>query len=91
MPTKTYTIRSIILGGTDLMKHNIGSLDRLLRIIIGVIILGLGYYYRSYWGLIGIVPIFTAIIRWCPLYVPFNISTDCFSSTGKSCCCNKKK
>ncbi|MEI6093194.1 MAG: DUF2892 domain-containing protein [bacterium] len=73
------------------MKANIGSFDRLLRIIVGVIILGLGYYYKSYWGFIGIIPIITALIKWCPLYIPFNISTNCFSSTEKKCCCNKKK
>lgn len=74
------------------MKCNVGPADRLLRIVVGVVILGLGYYYKSYWGLIGIIPILVAIIRWCPLYVPFKISTcKDGNKTGCSCCCGSKK
>lgn len=54
---------------------NIGSADRLLRIIIGLAVLGAGYYYHSWWGLVGLVPLFTAIFRVCPAYLPFGLST----------------
>ena len=57
------------------MKKNVGSADRIIRIIMGIVILGLGYYFHSWWGLIGIVPIFTASINWCPAYMPLGIST----------------
>jgi hypothetical protein len=57
------------------MKKNVGSADRIIRFIMGLVILGLGYYFQSWWGLIGIVPIFTASINWCPAYLPFGIST----------------
>ena len=57
------------------MKSNVGSADRVARIIIGLAVLGAGYYFRSYWGLIGLVPLLTAAIGWCPAYVPFGLST----------------
>jgi Protein of unknown function (DUF2892) len=57
------------------MKFNVGTTDRVLRIIAGLAILGLGYFYGSWLGLIGIVPILTGIVRFCPAYLPFNIST----------------
>ena len=76
------------------MKCNVGGWDRVFRLIIGLGILVMGYVYNSYWGLIGLVPMLTALTRWCPLYIPFKISTykgSCCGETGSSCCCNKKK
>jgi len=40
-----------------------------------VIILAAGLYFQSWWGLIGAIPLFTAMVAWCPAYVPFNINT----------------
>lgn len=57
------------------MKTNIGPLDRIVRIILGCAILGAGYYYKSWWGLAGLMPIFTALVRFCPAYLPFGLST----------------
>jgi sulfite exporter TauE/SafE len=57
------------------MKCNVGKTDRILRIIAGIAIFALGFYYSSWWGLVGIVPLLTGLIRWCPLYIPFNINT----------------
>ena len=57
------------------MKKNVGSVDRILRFLLGLVIIILGIVNESWWGLIGIVPIFTASINWCPLYLPFGIST----------------
>ncbi len=57
------------------MKTNVGSLDRTARIIIGLAILGAGFYFQNWFGLIGIIPIGTALIGWCPAYLPFGIST----------------
>lgn len=54
---------------------NIGSADRILRIIIGLAVLGAGYYYHSWWGLVGLVPLLTATFRVCPAYLPFGLST----------------
>ena len=57
------------------MKKNIGSADKVVRIVIGLVIIAFGLIYQSWWGLIGLVPLFTATINWCPLYLPFGIST----------------
>jgi len=57
------------------MKCNVGPIDRTLRIVAGVAILGAGYYYQSWWGLIGIVPLLTGIFKICPAYLPFSLST----------------
>ena len=57
------------------MKVNIGTADRVVRVIAGLVILGLGWYYRSWWGLIGLLPLLTAGIRFCPAYVPFGFTT----------------
>lgn len=58
------------------MKCNVGKTDRMLRIIAGLAIIGWGLATQNIWGAIGIVPLLTGIIRWCPAYVPLKISTD---------------
>jgi hypothetical protein len=57
------------------MKNNVGPVDSLIRIIIGLAIAILGIVYENYWGLIGLIPMATGIFRWCPLYMLLNIST----------------
>lgn len=57
------------------MKTNVGSLDRILRFILGFALLGAGLYFKSWWGLIGIVPILTATLRFCPAYLPIGLNT----------------
>lgn len=57
------------------MKKNVGSTDKVVRIVLGLIIIALGINYQSWLGIIGLVPIFTALIGWCPAYLPFGIST----------------
>jgi len=57
------------------MKLNVGSADRVIRIVVGVAICAAGWYYNSWWGLIGLVPIVTAAIGWCPAYLPLGLST----------------
>ena len=57
------------------MKRNVGKTDSIIRIVIALVIFALGFYYRSWWGLLGVLPLLTATISWCPVYVPFGIST----------------
>jgi len=57
------------------MKGNIGSVDRVVRIFLGAAIGVLGIVFKSWGGLVGIVPIATALVGTCPLYLPFGIST----------------
>jgi hypothetical protein len=57
------------------MKKNVGGIDRGIRIVIGLVIVAAGIYFRSWWGLVGIALILVGLVRFCPLYVPFKIST----------------
>ena len=57
------------------MKANVGGVDRVLRILIGVVILALGLIFRSWWGLLGLLPLATGIFRFCGLYPLLKIST----------------
>lgn len=57
------------------MKCNVGGTDRIIRIILGVVIILAGFYFKSWWGVVGIVPIVTGLIRFCPAYIPFGFST----------------
>jgi hypothetical protein len=57
------------------MKKNIGQVDRIVRIVLGLAILVVGLILQSWWGLVGLVPLITAFIGWCPAYLPFGIST----------------
>ena len=57
------------------MTKNVGAIDRGLRIVTGLSIGGLGIYFQSWWGFIGVIPITTGLIRWCPAYLPFGIKT----------------
>ncbi|MBT4288357.1 MAG: DUF2892 domain-containing protein [Deltaproteobacteria bacterium] len=50
------------------MKQNIGSLDRLIRMLVGLIIIGAGSFHESWWGAIGLIPITTALLRSCFFY-----------------------
>ena len=52
------------------MKKNIGKTDKIIRLIIGAVIIALGLYFRSWWGLLAIIPLATAAAGFCPLYIP---------------------
>ena len=70
------------------MKFNVGSIDRILRIFTGAVIVGLGIIYQSWLGVIGIIPFVTAFVRWCPIYAIFSMNTcpneECEIKNG--CC-----
>ncbi|MFO0907153.1 MAG: DUF2892 domain-containing protein [Isosphaeraceae bacterium] len=57
------------------MTCNVGTTDRILRIVAGLAIIGAGVAFQSWWGLIGLVPLATGLLRWCPAYVPVGINT----------------
>ena len=57
------------------MTCNMGRGDRLFRGILGIAALAAGFYFQSWWGLIGLIPLGTALVKWCPAYVPFGINT----------------
>jgi hypothetical protein len=51
------------------MGKNVGTVDRVLRIVAGVILIALVFVGpQTPWGWIGVIPIATALIGWCPAY-----------------------
>ena len=57
------------------MKCNVGNKDRLLRIIAGLAIIAAGVFYHNWLGAIGLVPLLTALVRFCPAYAVLGITT----------------
>lgn len=57
------------------MQCNVGKTDRAIRIIAGLVIIGLGITFQNWWGAIGVVPLLTASLGWCPLYIPLGFSS----------------
>jgi hypothetical protein len=60
------------------MTTNIGTIDRVLRIAAGLALLAFAFLSGSEWwwaGLIGVVPLATGLLRWCPAYTLFGLST----------------
>lgn len=57
------------------MKRNVGKTDRAIRAVIGLGLLAVGAYFHSGWGWIGLVPLATAVVGFCPAYLPFGLST----------------
>lgn len=55
---------------------NVGTADRLVRAVVGVGLIGLVFVGpRTPWGWLGIIPLATAVIGWCPAYLPFGFTT----------------
>ena len=50
------------------MKTNVGKIDKSIRIVLGIIIAGAGVYFKSWWRIVAIVPLLTAVTGLCPLY-----------------------
>jgi Protein of unknown function (DUF2892) len=58
------------------MKTNIGNAERIIRIVIGIAVLSLALFGpRAQWAYLGIFPILTGVIGWCPPYALLGIST----------------
>jgi hypothetical protein len=57
------------------MKPNVGGIDRGFRIAVGLVVIGIGVYFKSWWGALGVIPLLTGMLRWCPLYLPFGTTT----------------
>ena len=57
------------------MKCNVGGADRIVRVILGLLILGAGVMLNNWLGVIGLVPLLTGAAGRCLLYLPFGIST----------------
>jgi hypothetical protein len=58
------------------MEKNVGTIDRMLRIGVGAALIVLTLTGTiGVWGWIGLAPLATGLIRWCPAYLPFGFKT----------------
>ena len=58
------------------MKTNEGGIDRMVRIVAGLVLLGLmATGTIGWWGWLGIVPLATGLIGWCPVYTLLGMNT----------------
>ena len=58
------------------MKANVGGIDKILRIIVGIVLIGLSALGTiGAWGWIGIVPLLTGLFGWCPFYPLLGINS----------------
>lgn len=59
-----------------MFKNNVGSIDRIVRVLIGLVLIGLTLSGTiGVWGWIGVVPLLTAALGTCPLYTVLGFST----------------
>ena len=62
----------------DAMNANVGSIDKAIRVLVGLGLLSLFYFLDGnarYLGLIGLVPLLTAVMSFCPIYTLLGLST----------------
>ena len=58
------------------MKRNVGGIDRALRVLAGLVLIALaGMGVVGAWGWIGVVPLLTGLIGWCPAYKLVGLDT----------------
>ena len=58
------------------MKKNVGNIERAIRIIVGLVLISLVFIGpQSAWGWIGVVPLATGLLGWCPPYSLLGINT----------------
>lgn len=58
------------------MNINVGTVDRALRVIVGIVLMALAaLQVIGWWGWIGVVPLLTGLFRFCPLYAMLGIRT----------------
>lgn len=58
------------------MKANVGSVDRILRIVVGLVLIALAATGTvGVWGWIGVVPVLTGLFKFCPAYTLLGMNT----------------
>lgn len=67
------------------MKFNVGGIDRILRIMVGLVLIALAATgVVGWWGYIGVMPLFTGIFRFCPAYGLMGVNTCPLKNQAKS-------
>ena len=57
------------------MKANVGGIDRILRIVVGAALIGWAAMGGPVWAYIGVIPLATGLIKFCPFYPLLKITT----------------
>lgn len=57
------------------MTKNIGNTDKVIRILLAFAIIVAGLYFKSWWGLLALVPLLTGLFSVCPLYLILGVNT----------------
>lgn len=57
------------------MKTNVGGIDKIVRIVIGIALVAWALFGGPVWAWIGVIPLATGLMGWCPAYGLFGIST----------------
>jgi len=58
------------------MKFNVGTIDRVLRIVAGLVLIALAATGTvGWWGWLGVIPLATGLLRFCPAYTLLGINT----------------
>ncbi len=65
----------VAVNESSMFEKNVGGLDRIARIVFGILILTVAIYFGSLWGILGLIMLATGAFRSCPFYTPFKIST----------------
>lgn len=61
-----------------MFSKNVGGIDRILRVVVGLAAIAFALFSgndMAVWGWIGVVPLATGLIGWCPAYLPFGLRT----------------
>ncbi len=65
------------------MQSNVGGIDRIVRIVVGLVLIGLTLTGNiGLWGWLGVVPLATGAIGWCPPYAIFGWNTCSVKKPG---------
>ncbi|APR04875.1 DUF2892 domain-containing protein [Thauera chlorobenzoica] len=57
------------------MKTNVGGIDKIVRIVIGIALIAWALFGGPVWAWIGVLPLATGLMGWCPAYGLFGMST----------------
>jgi len=57
------------------VKRNVGTADRVIRVIVGTVAIIVGFVLKSWWGALGLIPLVTGLAGFCPLYILLRTST----------------
>ncbi len=67
------------------MKTNMGTIDRALRVIVGLVLIALAVTQTvGWWGWLGVIPVLTGSIGICPLYSIIGVNTCCKKNCDKT-------